>query len=72
MTALFDAACGEKVGGKERRTGAGAVTLDLRRGYEAPFLERPGRPLWQGSKREEAKREGEVGNGRGNLFARCL
>ena len=29
--------------------------LDLRRGYEAPFLDRPGRlPLWQGSKREEA------------------
>ena len=30
------------------------VTLYLRRGYEAPFLVRPGRlPLWQGSKRRE-------------------
>ena len=32
-----------------------ARTLDLRRVYEAPFLDRPGKqPLWQGSKREEA------------------
>ena len=30
-------------------------SLDLRRGYEAPFLERAGRlPLGQASKREEA------------------
>ena len=30
-------------------------SLGLRRVYEAPFLDRPGRlPLWQGSKREEA------------------
>jgi len=39
------------------------LTLDLRRVYEAPFHNRPGRlPLWQGSKREEAGLPSQVTN----------
>ena len=39
------------------------LTLDLRRVYEAPFHDRPGRlPLWQEAKREEAGFPSQVTN----------